>query len=265
MKIKKYLMNQLKEIDYYLKKNDKQLAKFQDTDDYKVWVSSVRGISDYFYIDERGARKHIPASERDYAKLLVQKAYHKKLQAKLLRQKRLISKFLSNYEQYPVVDLYENLCKGRRELIKPLVLSDEEFISKWMEQHEGEQNSFPSNVTVKTNRGELVRSKSEKILADLFYKYDIPYQYEPRLAINEGRKIFPDFAVLNVHNRKTYYWEHFGMASDEEYSTKNLAKLMEYEKEGFEEGDNLIVSFETLESPIDISIIKRKIKRYLIQ
>ena len=83
-------------------------------------------------------------------------------------------------------------------------------------------------MSIKTKRGEYVRSKSEKILADLFYENGIPYQYEPAFRLINGKLVYPDFVLLNVRERKTFYWEHYGLASDETYSTKNIDKLCLY-------------------------------------
>ncbi|SFH72967.1 hypothetical protein SAMN04487830_106120 [Pseudobutyrivibrio sp. OR37] len=74
----------------------------------------------------------------------------------------------------------------------------------------------------------MVRSKSEKIIADALEKYNVPYQYEPMLELGYNT-IYPDFVVLNLRTRKTVYWEHLGLVSDIEYST-----AFYYEQRGYE-------------------------------
>ncbi|MBQ3968687.1 MAG: hypothetical protein II688_08365, partial [Lachnospiraceae bacterium] len=74
---------------------------------------------------------------------------------------------------------------------------------------------------------------------------------------------FPDFACLNVRKRKTIFWEHLGLTDLPDYAVKNFAKLDIYEKNGYFVGDDIIISTETQEHPLDISTIKRKIERYL--
>ncbi|SFN48253.1 hypothetical protein SAMN04487831_101372 [Pseudobutyrivibrio sp. UC1225] len=65
-------------------------------------------------------------------------------------------------------------------------------------------------------------------------------------------------------NRKTFYREHFGLASDKDYSETNLEKLLRYEKSGLVLGDNLIVSFESAGISFDVKLIEEKIKTYLL-
>ena len=110
----------------------------------------------------------------------------------------------------------------------------------------------------------MVRSKSEKIIADLFTKHGVPYVYEPCITLKNGRIFSPDFAVLNVKARTCYYWEHFGLSDNNDYSDKNLNKLCEYENIGIIAGKNLITSFESSARPLSTKIIGEKIKEYLL-
>lgn len=55
-----------------------------------------------------------------------------------------------------------------------------------------------------TNRGELVRSKSEMIIANLLAQNEIPYEYEKALWLG-NKRIHPDFTI--ELDFETYYWE----------------------------------------------------------
>ena len=49
-----------------------------------------------------------------------------------------------------------------------------------------------------TIKGERVRSKSEKIIADELYRYQIPYKYEFPLTLathNRNIQLYPDFTA----------------------------------------------------------------------
>ena len=85
------------------------------------------------------------------------------------------------------------------------------------------------------------------------------------VILKNGRKFYPDFVLLNVKTRKTIYWEHFGLASDVEYSNKNLEKLYFYEKEGMRVGENFVYTIETAANPIDVAVVEEKIQKYLLQ
>ena len=142
--------------------------------------------------------------------------------------------------------------------------SDASFIEKWMTGFDvSASDGFAADRKYVTDSGCTVRSKSEKIIADLLTAYNIPYIYEPRVVLESGRVIYPDFAVLNVAKRKTYYWEHFGLVGDVEYSVKNFSKICEYEYCGIGLGKGLIVSFESSEYPLSTRRLKDKIEYYL--
>lgn len=264
MNIKEYYNNKLKEIDYYLEAVDSRLIKEETIPDYKMRVTTGHGKYDYYYHDTNGNLIYIPVSEREKARKMIQKDYDLKTRNMLLCQKRLLISFIKKYEENPVEYVYEKCCKGRQVMIEPFVMPREEYIDKWFMAHLGEQNPFSEKGKYLTNRGEMVRSKSEKILADMFYNYGIPYQYEATFRLRNGRTVYPDFTLLNVRERKTYLWEHFGLASEKEYSDKNLEKIVQYECAGVFVGDNLIISAEASGMSLDIKLIEEKIKRYLL-
>lgn len=53
---------------------------------------------------------------------------------------------------------------------------------------------YPENLKHPTLQGEYVRSKSEALLANIFFYHNIPYQYEKPLILN-SRTLLPDFTL----------------------------------------------------------------------
>ena len=49
-----------------------------------------------------------------------------------------------------------------------------------------------------TKKNELVRTKSEMMLADMYYELGIPYRYEAQLLLKNGKKKYPDFTLLKT-------------------------------------------------------------------
>ena len=76
--------------------------------------------------------------------------------------------------------------------------------------------------------------------------------------------IYPDFTVLNVKQRKIFYWEHRGMMDDREYSIPAVWRVKEYEKNGIFLGGSLIITEETLRQPLGTDEIKNVIHHYLL-
>ena len=262
--IEKTLNEKLEDINKHLEMVDVMLGACREIPDYKVRVTSGNGCSQYYYRNDANEYIYIPSAKRDFAKRLIQKDYYNRVKEELTQQKRLLERFISGYKVDALENVYRKSCKGRKNLLKPIELTDEEYVEKWMEKHQGMQNPYNANMSIKTKRGEYVRSKSEKILADLFYENGIPYQYEPAFRLINGKLVYPDFVLLNVRERKTYYWEHYGLASDESYSNKNIDKLCLYENSGLRIGDNLIISLEAEGIPLDISLIQEKITNILL-
>ncbi|MGY3755622.1 hypothetical protein ACWOAQ_03090 [Helcococcus kunzii] len=127
-------------------------------------------------------------------------------------------------------------------------------------------NEFVTNAPlIDTNKGDQVKSKSEKIIADKLYALGIPYKYECPLVIDKYTKFYPDFTLIDPFTNKEMYWEHFGMIDNPEYAAAAIKKIAIYEKNGIQMGINLIVSFESSKSGLDNSYIDCLIKRYFIK
>ena len=67
---------------------------------------------------------------------------------------------------------------------------------------------MPEHLKYSTEKGELVRSKSELLIADMYYSLGIPYKYEAGVKLRGGIVRYPDFTLLRVRDRKEFYHEH---------------------------------------------------------
>lgn len=126
-----------------------------------------------------------------------------------------------------------------------------------------------NNLIYLTERGELVRSKSEWIIADKLHAAGIDYQYEQRLLLG-GIERFPDFTIVDDDSGRVWYWEHNGMLSNVEYRKRWERKLMAYRQQGILPisegvGDNgtLLVTEEKEGSGLDATEIKKNIDAIL--
>ena len=80
----------------------------------------------------------------------------------------------------------------------------------------------------RTERGDLVRSKSEIVIADKLHARGIDYAYEQPLVLAEGRIRYPEFTIADHASGVTYYWEHLGLLGDPGYRARWERKLAEY-------------------------------------
>ena len=84
----------------------------------------------------------------------------------------------------------------------------------------------------RTERGDLVRSKSELVIADKLHARGVEYVYEKRLALDGGQARYPDFTIADHARGVTYYWEHLGMLDDPGYRSRWERKRAEYLRAG---------------------------------
>ena len=115
----------------------------------------------------------------------------------------------------------------------------------------------------RTLKGDLVRSKSEVIIANMLYEAGIEYEYEKELDLGEDGIRIPDFTIDDAESGTCFYWEHCGMLGDASYNKHWQEKKALYEKHNIVEGENLIVSEDSLNGGIDSAAIKALIDKYL--
>ena len=86
---------------------------------------------------------------------------------------------------------------------------------------------FEEGLIHRTARGEMVRSKSEVIIADHLHTRGLDYSYERKLTI-DGTTKYPDFTVEDMESGLTVYWEHCGMLHVPSYRRRWEDKLAWY-------------------------------------
>lgn len=100
------------------------------------------------------------------------------------------------------------------------------------------------NLIHKTEKGHMVRSKSELVIANLLQREGINYEYEQPLdGHNVLGRLHPDFSFADAAGDRVI-WEHLGMMHDDEYVRGWKWKLEWYKKNGFALDQNLFVTEE---------------------
>ena len=103
------------------------------------------------------------------------------------------------------------------------------------------------------------------MIADKKNLMGIPYKYECPLRLASGIYVHPDFTILNVSKRKEYFLEHLGMMDNPEYSQKAVKKINTYMKNEIYPGEKLLLSYETSQSPIDMTAVSLILEKYCKQ
>jgi len=90
----------------------------------------------------------------------------------------------------------------------------------------------------RTERGKLVRSKSELVIPEKLDARRIEYAYEQPLILGDGRVRYPDFTISDQASGVTYYWEHLGLLDDPSYRARWERKRAEYLAAGIRPYEN---------------------------
>ena len=206
---------------------------------------------------------YIKEKDVHIAQSLAQKDYYKKVLHSIKKEMGSIKKYLSEYPETTPEQIYDKLHNARKQLVKPILESDEQYISRWENIIYEGKKFYENTPEFFTLKGERVRSKSELIIADLLNKEAIPYRYEYPIQLKGIGKIYPDFTVLNVNKRKELYWEHLGMMDEPNYVERALQKITYYEQNGIFPGENLILTYETKKTTLNQKIVSLIIQQHL--
>ena len=114
-----------------------------------------------------------------------------------------------------------------------------------------------------TSRGLRVRSKSELLIAEALYRYDLPFRYEQVYRPDDKYTISADFTILRADGR-IFIWEHEGLTDVDSYVSWQRRKAEMYASMGFVPWDNLIVTYDTDGGNIDLRIVESEIRNRLL-
>ena len=170
----------------------------------------------YYAAQGNGKQKYLRQNQYKIVTQLAQNSYDANLQSCAEKELQIINTFLQQYPKIPADKLFERLNKNRKAIVDPLYPTDQAVISNFLNNKPVASDYRPEGLTQKTENGELVRSKSEVLIANYLLHANVPYIYELPIVL-DNRIIHPDFTVLNVRTREILYWEHLGMMDNKEY------------------------------------------------
>lgn len=224
-------------------------------------ISQGSDCTRYYLITKKGDTNggYIRSEQMPFITQLAQKDYAKRLLSESKQELLDIDHVLRRIDKHNAESVYSKLDPKRQALVEPILRNADERINYW--------NSLPYNVSpykpedkvFPTRRGELVRSKSELMIADMYYDLDIPYRYECELKLKNDRIKYPDFTLYHSSRRTVIYHEHLGLLDNKEYLDQTLKKLRLYEENGIVPGKNLLISWETEKYPFNIHSFRAQI------
>lgn len=197
---------------------------------------------------------------------LAQKEYYLRLQDAIWAEIQAIDLYREALPCPTVEKVYEELIPALQNHVIPIESCNQQTIDDWYAQHQPwafNLQPFTGNYTYK---GIQFRSRAELILATLLDQLGIPWVFEYPIQVTKDgytETIFPDFTVLSVRTRQTFYLEYFGKMSDPKYMETNYRRLKLYEENGIFLGKQLIIIGESQQEPLDIPHTEKVLREYL--
>lgn len=195
---------------------------------------------------------------------LAQKSYDQKIQRLVDKRLKQLGKLVKEYDDDEIEEIYEKLHPIRKTMIKPVEVPWEQKLQEWKNTPYVGKEFMPGIPEIYTKKGERVRSKSEKILADTFYDIGIEYKYECPISLKGFGTVYPDFTFLRKRDGKEVYWEHDGRMDDPAYAENAIRKINSYIANGIYPGDKLIISYESSGVVLNDKMIRQMIKKYIM-
>ena len=227
----------------------------------------TKGERVYYYHQKNGKTSYIKKKDIKLAEQLAQKEYLEKAKRLLQIQIGTLKQFGEDYNDTAIEQIYDEFPHERKQLIEPLMGSAQKKLKEWSEETYEPYNAYPEYKIYETDRGEMVRSKSEVIIANLLYKHrkDLDYKYERplRLQAKNGEEItiHPDFTIINKHTGEIYYYEHAGKMDDPKYATDFVKKMELYMANNIWQGKELLVTYEAAGAPLSTQCVRKMVAR----
>ena len=113
---------------------------------------------------------YIPRDEKELPRRLAQKGYNEAVIKKGETRLKQIKRITKNYSDDEIEKIYTSMNKARQLLVTPIEPTWDQLLTKWYEEEYQGKEFKEGTPLILTEKGERVRSKSEKILADYFYR-----------------------------------------------------------------------------------------------
>jgi hypothetical protein len=107
---------------------------------------------------------------------------------------------------------------------------------------DGEGAPYAEHLVHRTRRGEMVRSKSELVIANHLFSVGLKYEYErPLDGTASAGRLRPDFSFITDAG-DLVIWEHLGMMNRDDYRRGWEWKTAWYEQNGYVKGKSLFTT-----------------------
>ena len=266
--LKQLLDEEYERLSKIIKISEKRLGEITQVKQVKegsLRVAKCNNCDQYYYckpMDNQGI--YLPKGQEELIRMLAEKSYYKKMLKLAEKRIKQVRSLLRDYDDDEIEKVYYKVHPSKRKFIKPVEPTWEQVLQEWKQIPYTGKKFWDDSQVILTDKGERVRSKTEKIMADYFYHHGIEYKYECPLHLKDGRVVYPDFTFLSPKTYEEIYWEHNGMMGEHDYTIGAVKKILAYEASGIYSGERLILTYETDQLVLNVDKIEELVNRYLI-
>ncbi|MBQ0004575.1 MAG: hypothetical protein KBS68_01785 [Clostridiales bacterium] len=211
-------------------------------------------------------RVYIPKGDMRMAEKLALKGFYERQLKDIEYEIKIIDAFIKKYSRVDAQpgSSYYNRKPEYKRLIDKCLKEETPEIKEFLSM-QYVTNAHPEGLKFTTKSGLKVRSKTENEIADMLDYYRLPYLYEvPYSYVKNGwtRTILLDFTILNPITFQRVGWTHMGRMDDPAYVKRNETHVADLTLLGFIPGDNLIVTYESLNRLMSSAEIDAQIIRF---
>ena len=254
------LLNEKQKNEAQIKMLENQLSQLPEG----KLICARNGTRYKWYQSDGHSKKYLPKSQRHTAEQLAYKKYLSTKLNNLLIEQQSINSYLTTHQTYKK-ESEDSLFQspGFHELLSPFFSPLSHELQEWVNAPFEKNKKNPENLIHKAYSGNRVRSKSEMLIDMFLYLHKIPFRYECLLHLGE-MYLFPDFTIRHPKTGQLYYWEHFGMMDNPNYSKNVSHKLHQYISHGIIPSIQLITTYETKDSPLLPETVEKIIYEYFL-
>lgn len=248
----------LKEISQRLERIDKVMMSLVDGH-----LLCKKHRNSFQYYKSNGQNPiYIPRSQEDIARQLAMRQFYEIEKQQLLSEKQAIEKYLTSNQK--ILNKYSSILdkeSPQNQLRYEYLNKWPKTLEDWINEEYEQSNEYPEYKINPTLKGDMVRSKAERDIANYLFQHQIPYRYECKLII-DGIAYYPDFTIHHPTKTKIIYWEHFGLMDDPDYIRKTFNKQKVYADYNIIPTFNLITTYETKRNPFDSMRIPQIVQEF---
>lgn len=212
----------------------------------------------YYSEVEKGRKTYLGTGSHARVKALQQRRFMEKTIQHIDKNLKVMHTYIQEYEPIDHATILQELPKA--------YIGEAEWSmngDSWESEPYDKNERYPEGLIHQTLKGEMVRSKSEALLANLLYNKGIPYRYEENLVFPEGT-VAPDFKIAVRSEGRFKLLEHCGLIGSEKYARSFTWKLQVYIRNGYMPWKDVFFTFDDFNGSIDTRAISQMMDSYFL-